>query len=409
MATIRTGKIPLVVGSPSPGSVDLKYQEPKNQVEESPQNPLRPSNFSIKVLLRVKRWIITFYDQNGNFPSIDTLSKKTNLSKGKITDILKELLETGFLEKKGTRYSLGQSPEIEKLRQPVLIAKATAALKLSPAMVFMKILLFLIGCGATFMSIFHSTDFLKEYYSTTNAILSGIIMICFNILAFEMIVFFRQKRYFGFANVFIVVMVLGTIFSMGSTIIGMYNARASELTVQYQDENAQDLNQQEIEVRYNLLLQKKEAALNLLEGERLKRDGMVELLNSYTSDMIENDLENYNKLNGRRYIADTRVDTALEEYSAILEEEREFLENNVVTVADARTLPSDAYHWIAGEVFEEANPELLQFWMSVYPALFYDLIAPLSFSIVFFVTGKAKERKRKPDKRKRKRGFLWLK
>lgn len=353
-----------------------------------------------RILERTKKHIISFYDQKGKIPAKAWLQKKLNMSGAKVTDIIKALVTEDFLYKKGNRYYL-KSANPDEFRIPSIVDKAKAAAKLSPAMVFVKTILFIIGCGAVYMSIFHSKDFLSEFYTPTRSIIAATIMIVFNVLAAEMAIFFWIKRHRALTVAFLIILVLGTVFSMGSTIIGLYNARANDLTISYTEENTDTRDLQEIQKEYESILDRKVQAEADLNSERAKRDGVVNTINQYTPEMINADLENYNKMNGRRYIADTRVDKAKIAYSAVVAEEKEFLELNTVTAADTKEIPGDAYTWIGGTVFPTVRPDTLQFWMSTYPALFYDIIAPAAFSIVFFVTGAKKKKERKHRKRRR--------
>lgn len=345
-----------------------------------------------KVLERSKKWIMSYHAQNGKIPAKVWMQKKLNISHAKITEIIKALVSSGFLEQKKNRYYLSQNPD--ELHIPSVLDKVKAAAKLSPVMLFVKTILFFVGCGAVYMSIYHSKDYLSEFYSPTRAIVSATIMIIFNVLAAEMIVFFQIKKHNALSVVFAVILILGTVFSMGSTVIGLYNARAKEITKAYSIENVESRDLEEIQKEYDSILSRKIQSENNLNSERIKRDGLVVTLNKYTPEMIQSDLENYNKMNGRRYVADVRVDSAFSAYNGILNEEKKFLELNTVTAADKKEIPSDAYTWIGGTVFPNVSPATLQFWMSAYPALFYDIIAPVSFSVVFFVTGNKKKKER---------------
>lgn len=371
---------------------------PEETIIEKPQIIAVPE----KIKNRAKIHIQTYSDQFMRVPSQAWLSKKLHLSLGKTTLIMKALLQDKFFFKKGNIY-VRTNTQGDNIRIPTGFDRLKAKVKLSPAVVFMKIILFIIGCGATYMSIFHSTDFLSEYYNSFKAILAAIIMICFNVLSAEMIIFFHLKSLRVPTVVFSIILILGTVFSMGSTIVGLYNSRAVEITEKYTIENTEDRILKSTQLDYNVLLSKKSQAEQNLNSERDKRNGLVKILNTYTPEMIENNQDYYNKQNGRRYVADVRVDKAQKIFNKIILEEQEFLKFNVVVESTKRHIPENAYSWIANAVFPDMKPESLQFWMSVYPALFYDIIAPISFSVVFFVGVNIPTKRIKQVTRKRKR------
>lgn len=355
-----------------------------------------------KIKERAQKWILSYYNQKGAFPSIPWIASKIGQSRVKTGNVLKALEADNFLCKKGNRYTIKSVEDGTGIPAPLEKVKAMA--KMNPWMFFIKGVLFIIGIGATYMSIYHSIGFLQGYYSLKKAIVSGILMIVFNVMAAEIAVFFRSKNLTALWRLFTGLWVLGTLFSMTSTVIGMYNQRAQELAIAIIKENIGTQENHDTDLKYQNLKERKEQALANLEGERKKRDTLVETISLYTPEMIDKDLENYNKLNGRRYIADTRVDSAQDEYNLLVEQESSFLtENTIAAVVEEK--PADAYTWIGGEVFPGVRPEMIQFWMSVYPALFYDIIAPVSLSIVFFLPGDIKKkpiRKKKKLRRKKK-------
>ena len=366
--------------------------------ESKPQTIPVPDKLKNKAKIHIQ----TYSDQYMRVPSKIWLSKKLHLSLGKTTLIMKALLQDEFFIKKGNVYVLSNT-QGDDIRITTGLDRLKAKVKLSPAIVFMKVLLFTIGCGATYMSIFHSTDFLSEYYSPFKSVLAAIIMISFNVLSADMIVFFYLKSRIALVWLFSIILILGTVFSMGSTVIGLYNSRAVEITTSNTIENTEDQILKSTQLDYDVLLSRKSQAEQNLNSERIKRDGLVKILNSYTPEMIESNQDYYNKQNGRRYVSDIRVDKAQKIFDEIILEEQDFLKSNTVIESDKKDIPENAYSWIAGAVFSDMKPESLQFWMSVYPALFYDIIAPISFSIVFFVGGGIPVRKVKKIKTKKRR------
>ena len=209
----------------------------------------------------------------------------------------------------------------------------------------------------------------------------------------------------GLVGFFSVLLVLGTIFSMGSTIWGLRTTMEETIRIDNTSINQDDTEYQNTKMLYQNIVDRKTQALKTLESEMVKRDGFVDAINGYSEKFIEDNPDFYSKQNGRRYVADKAVETAKKDYDDIVLEEKLYLESNVVVVSDKKEIPDNAYTWIADKVFKGMSADNLQFWMSVYPALFYDIISPVSFSIVFFLSGNMKKKSiKKKTGKHRKRG-----
>lgn len=368
--------------------------ETKPEIKEKEETKKEEIVVPQKIKERTFKHISVYYNEKGKIPTIPWISGKIKQSRNNTKNILKSLEEDGFIENKNNRYFMKINIPVTKTQ------KIKIAVKKNPWIYFIKLLLFIIGIGATYMSIYHSTGFFMEYYSPIKAVLAAIIIICFNILAAELIIIFSRTAHSLICSAFFVLWVLGTIFSMGSTIMGLYNNRRVDQQIITDIQNINNQKSRDIDLKHQNIKEKKEQALILLEGERIKRDELVKLISKYTPEMIEKDKNNYNILNQRRYIADTRIDTAKNLYNNVMEEEKQFLDNNtIIDFTDNQKLPN-AYNWLAKIMFKNADPGIIQFWMSVYPAIFYDIIAPVSLSIVFFLPINFQKQVKRRKKRK---------
>lgn len=406
MGLKRSGKVsvqdsePVVIPAKEEFQFHPKIEEYQGEkiliMDDEPEQPKEVIPEKIKE--RSKKVILTYFHQKGVLPPMGYVASKITYPKTKISHVFKDLEKDGFLTKKGTRYTLNFSGKEDFSTNA--LEKAKANIKMNPWMVLIKLVMLIVGIGATYMSIFHSRGFLADFYNGIKPLMAAIIMIVFNVLAAEMVVFFHQKGQEFLRNCFTILWVLGTLFSMGSTVLGMYNARAAELTAYVQEENVTTREDFNISLTLKNLLSQQSQADASLTSERSKRDDIQRSIAAYTPDMIEADRDYFNKLNGRRYIADTRVDDAQNAYDNITDEITLFLSKNDVIQEEVIVRPPDAYSWIAGIISSSTRPEMVQFWMSVYPAVFYDIIAPVSLSIVFFLPW---DLKKKTTVRKKKR------
>lgn len=378
-----------------------KVAEDIKEIVEDTSELIKEVKPPLKILDNAKKIISNYYDQKYKMIPLMVLSKRLRISYSKISEIVNCLEQEGFLSKVGNRYKL--AGYVDNNTNTTFIKKMKRKAKVSPGMFFLKLIVFIIGCGATYMSIFHSIEFLKDYYDPLKAIIAATLIISFNIVSAEMIIFGIIHKLKMIIAGFAIILFLGSVFSMGSTIIGLYNLKANTTTTQNININNNDTEYRQRELKHKLLVEEKEQIKKLLDGEIIKRDGLVTLLNNFSQEQIKLDLENYNKINGRRYIADKRIDKLQNDFNKILNVEKEYIKSNIVFDSNKKELPPDAYDWIAKYVFKNMNADGIKFWMSVYPAIFYDIIAPISFSIVFFLTGNFKIRKTRKIKKRGKR------
>lgn len=352
----------------------------------------------IKLKERVYKWILTYYHQKGKFPSMDWLVGKVKASRSKVIMVLRSLEKEGRLERVNNRYYV--KLEGNKDATPNAVNKVKAALKVSPVMMFLKLILFIIGCGATYMSIFHSIDFFSYTYGSVLAVLAGSIMVGFNICAAELTVYFFVYLRSGLYKLFFTLWVLGTIFSMVVTVIGMYNGSTIMESSGIVEENRQHQESESTNLLYDNLLERKLMAKLEYDTQVIERQKIIDQLSQYT---IDTDIDMYNNLSWQKYLIDIKVFDADILYKNILTEETTFLQDNTIKVEPIEETPPDAYTWIAERVFKKMSPDTLQFLMSIYPSIFYDIIAPVSLSIVFFSSNNLKRSGRSRTRKKRKR------
>lgn len=351
-----------------------------------------------KVIDKCKKVIVTFYHQKQKFPSVQHISSKMGISKKKVTPILKILSNQGFIEKRGTRYFLLSTDGTDFVTTSKL-DKLKAEMKLSPGMLILKGILLIIGIGAVRMSIFHSIGFLETYYSPVKALAAAIIMIIFNIVAADLIVFFYIKRHKALSGVFSVLLVLGTLFSMGSTVIGLYNKTTYSKKQEIIENNKDDLVITKNQQQYNLLLESKDQALKNMELERGKWNKASDKLVPWTPELIEKDPQKYKELNWNVVLAERSFNEANNKYNKLVDEVSLYLKNNTTVKESTNNVPDTAYTWI-GNILGISS-DSVQFWMSCYPALFYDIIGPVAFCIILFLNNKPKKKvvKRKRGKK----------
>lgn len=346
---------------------------------------------------QLKKILISFYKKNGKIPGLAYVKKQTKFEKEKIYDIMRYLKKEEFLviednkliinpaiplnnpkRKKEIKKSCFNTDEIKAqakkllaIKNKVLPEKTSDKINSNNWITALRYILLIIGIGAVYMSIYYSDNWLREFLNPFRSLLLASIMVAFAVSAFELIILFFQRKKYLLICVFSLLWLAVTVFSMVSTVAGQYNARIEKINERYKQEKViVDANR-----KYREYQEQKE---EYRERKKILADDIRQLqniLSQYiTKEMIEKNKKQYNIFRWRFYQA---------------KKEMKIISNKLVKlrkstdITTAKKNPPDFYIWISG--ITGFGPDMIQFWLSVFPAIFIDLIAPFSFAIVMFV------------------------
>lgn len=236
----------------------------------------------------------------------------------------------------------------------------------------LRYVLLLVGSGSVYMSVYYSNKWLLDFLSPNRALLLSSIMVIFAVSAFELIVLFKKEKQYILVILFTFLWCVVTIFSMTSTIAGQYNSRMSFINKTYKEkskESTQLIQYKEYEE------QRKEykETITMLRKDSLYYQGLLSQFNS--AEDIQKNINKYNSLSWSY----RRTQNELKSIIAKLEK----LRKNSRGVSLIEKVPPDFYLWISSMF--GWKPDLIQFWMSIFPAIFIDLVAPISIAVFMFV------------------------
>jgi hypothetical protein len=196
-------------------------------------------------------------------------------------------------------------------------------------------------------------------------------MVTFAVCAFELIILFKQSKHFLLVGIFIILWIVVTVFSMVSTVAGQYNAKINLLTDRYKEEVIQ---RDQDNSRSEFLEQKKEYqdTLQILRKDISYYGSLLSEFN--TREAIAKDQIRYNSISWNY----RKIKNEIE----ILSKKLSTLRQSKVKHSIKKSAP-DFYMWVSN--LWGWDPEMIQFWMSIFPALFIDLIAPISVAVFMFV------------------------
>ncbi len=251
----------------------------------------------------------------------------------------------------------------------------------------------IIGTGAVIISMYYTSIWLLEFLPWVFAFILAAIMVGFSVLAFEAVILFLSGRAtshwtrWAVATSFVLLWIIVTVFSITSTIAGQYNRH-----VHNQDQQTREgRRERAAQVRWASLQERKQE----LAQRSAEKRAQIAQLSRISSGVV--DLQTRAAHGGtfadtqwRIQKAEKELDGLSGDLEKIRAEESALLKDH--PDANAKTsaggsLP-DFYTWVAGVL--KASRDHVQFWMSLFPAVFVDVIAPTAIAVALFL------RKRKP-------------
>jgi hypothetical protein len=253
----------------------------------------------------------------------------------------------------------------------------------------LRLLMLAIGTGAMIVSIFYTWIWLRELLPSPLAILLSTIMVCFSVLSFEVIVLFltgevtkHWSRWFvitGFSFLWIIV----AAFSITSTIAGQYNKHiknSKEYAMQNQGKKSEVM-------KWNRLQERKTELVERRLEKKTQISNLIAMSNQVgTIAEAEKHNEVLASTNYRTQTAESELNHIEAELEKVRDEEKKAITADTsLASADTVDVP-DFYSWLAKIL--DIKKDLAQFWLSLFPAIFVDLISPAALAIAAFLKKK---------------------
>ncbi len=338
-------------------------------------------------LSKLRYLIQKHYEVRGEFPKIDWLASKMKLSRGVVVNLLRELEQEGFISRNHAQYFLNQKPaKKEPAPPPPTIKEVREKVKdVNWPILLIRIVMAVVASGAAVMSLYYTANWLFDFLPPILAWMLSGIMILFSVFAFEAIVYAWQtgRKWLSFVLAF--PWIVAVLFSMTSTVAVQYNSQISAQENKKVYSRQKEANDRSAAILDNLTrdLESKRARLTR------ELDTYQEELEEYASkeERVEEDRNNF------YWDAYRKVQRTKEELKGVEEELAELREKQLKSVEEGEE-PEEIYvpsffAWI--ESLFGIRGDMVQFWLSVFPAIFIDIIAPLALAIALFLHKKSKE------------------
>ena len=250
-------------------------------------------------------------------------------------------------------------------------------------------LMVVIGLGAAVMSTYYTTFWLMEFLPVALAIILGSIMVFFSVIAFETVLIFSQNKQWPAAVAFVFIWLIVAVFSIVSTIAGQYNQHQRAL-VRTSVENVEVTT-----TRFQLqAIREHRAELQAqVESKREQITSLNKILASVSD--IEKRAQfgrSWTDTQTQIAAADRTVASLQKQIDATRADEAKlFIAAPAAVVANPMTVTAtpDFYSWLSGVL--NISRDLSQFWLSLFPAIFIDVIAPAALAVSMFLSRKKRD------------------
>lgn len=321
------------------------------------------------------------------FPEFILVSKKCNLT----MDDVKEIIY--ILEKRGDIIRFTSQRYLkwvwEKINQKIEESKSEMKAEVKPiikerssfnlSLLIIKTMITIPALIAAIMSIHYTNIWFLNYLNPFLALSSSIAIVLSNIGAFESIFLFGKKKQVLQIILAIIVFLVTCSFSMGTTLAGQLNneIKSKKLSI---NKNSINSNNRLLVFTYkekinnlnnDLLRLRKEYDHNIKQKEKYTEN--------YNADILNENNKQYWKFN---YLAHLRKEEIkklkieVKEYEIKLEN----LLNKKVVIQEVKEI--NIFSWLH-DLFK-IKPDLTKFILYMIPAIFYDIISPFFFAIIFF-------------------------
>jgi hypothetical protein len=350
---------------------------------------------SDKIILdQLKDYFQRYWENHKSIPKFKLIKNKFDLSAYKINKLMDVLANTGFLIKKYNHYYLNEKENGHKKKFSFKEIKEKVTEKKNDiVLIVLRILMIIIGIGAIILSTYYTSIWLFSFLPGFLAILLSSIMVAFSVAAFECIIIFKENKQGILIGIFSIIWLIVLCFSMVSTVAGQYNARM-ETEIDNFSKKSEEIHSSSILKSY---INDEEEIKDQMEQKKKRLEYLNDFIISFSVEALK---EGKNRRLQNNAIEELHgIEKELKALRIDLEKNREiqrdYLEEqkdsgvNVVAAEKEEEVSASFYVWLA-EIFS-INAILIEFWLSVFPAVFIDIIAPLAVAVGMFLKRKEKE------------------
>ena len=321
-------------------------------------------NSKTNTLKKITDIIDVYKKVKNTLPEKSKILRKTGLKENEFFNYLYQLKDKSILE----WYRTKQKSNPRKRSQKISFIEKYRIF-------ILKSIIFCIGFIAFMLSIYFTYLWFLNMLSGFKSFLLSIAMVGFSVMAFESILLFKKNKQNILVVIFCFLWFTVVCFSMSTTLSGQLNLEFKK-QLDHNNVSTSDNNNLKLYESYSGQIEDNKVELKSVREEREK-------LQEFISKSTNFDKE-YKNLNYRIYVKNNQIKNYKSEIIKLESKKEDLLKNNTNT---EKLIEQDFFSWVS-DLFS-INKNFLKFILFLAPALFLDIIAPLSFALVLFYKEKA--------------------
>lgn len=307
-------------------------------------------------------------EKNKQFPDVELISKESNCTVSAVKKVLEYYVENGKLIKEGELYDFPKVKEEVEIKQAVSIMYYIC-----------RIIMGIVGISCILCSVRFTYNFNKLTMPSFWGFILSVSLIIFTSFCFTVRSFLREQGKITQGRLFILLYAMGIIYSIFTAVAGQYNDYLvnNEKTIQAQ------VNEKVSDEKISLLKSEKERLLLQIENCQKQVEAQQKIIDDLSTSP-ERKFEYNNTWKQTNSIMIEYMNRAENYQNRINEIDEQLIESSNTVQNKERNI----YDWIS-ELFHISG-NLLQFIISLFPAVFIDLIAPFALQFAFISKNNSK-------------------
>lgn len=299
--------------------------------------------------------IHSMYELNGVFPSVDEICKKTNCAKDAVESVLDYFVKTNKLNYSNGVYSFPNKDKQKKVMFTIC-----------------RVIMGIVGICCILCSIRFTYSFNKLTMPKLWGFILSASLIIFTSFCFTIREYLLQQGKNKQATLFILLYVMGIFYSIFTAVAGQYN----DYLIQNKTTVEAKLNNAINENKLQLLQQQKTSYENQIKNYEKQITAQQNIIDNLSQSPEKKWEYNNTWKNAVALVNDcnSKIEQ-LQNKVAVIDEQ--IINSITIETNESKNI----YDWIA-ELFH-IPASLIQFLISLFPAIFIDLVSPFAISFAF--------------------------
>lgn len=343
-----------------------------------------------KTIQQVKDFLLAYHKKYQKVAQISEVEKALKIEYRIIQLCYRALEDKGFFKRNYSQYKFDN---VQKMQESKIKQFKENLKKVEWDNIFiiiLRIVFLLVGIGAIVMSMIFTYKWgIDRFGDSFLAFVLSLTLIVFSVCAFQVCAIYLGNGQKGYAFIYFLMWFIVLIFSMQSTVAYLYNSRSrkqEQVMIAGNDVTRESM-------QWNELLKRESEKEIDIKGLKERLVQLNTLLGQYDSEeKITSGKKVYDDTNKKVSEQEKKIAVAEKELKAIRDNKDKFLSKEQKAGVVQQVKSDDFYQWVAS-IFGISG-DGLEFTINCFPAVFVDIVAPLSINVSLFLRRREKKKSR---------------